>query len=176
MGDVSLGIMSLFHLPGHKTTVRTALTISIPSEADGRKRQRYAKRDIGGIGIAVVSRSSAIGELNEAIVEGGHVKLAFCNANLVNVAADDAALQRSLATFLVLADALVMAVAVLLGTAQASGDKTGLASVIVGGVFAAVGAFLVRSGAGDITPMNLKPDRTAMQVRRDRDLARDQMR
>ncbi len=106
MRDVILGIMSLFHLPGHKTTVRTALTISIPSEADGRKRQRYAKRDIGGIGIAVVSRSSAIGELNEAIVEGGHVKLAFCNANLVNVAADDAALQRSLATFLVLADGI----------------------------------------------------------------------
>ncbi|GAB5376098.1 MAG: hypothetical protein AcusKO_25600 [Acuticoccus sp.] len=81
-----------------------------------------------------------------------------------------------LVALMVLADALVMAVAVLLGTAQASGDKTGLASVIVGGLFAAVGAFLVRSGAGDIKPMNLKPDRTAMQVRRDRDLARDQMR
>lgn len=81
-----------------------------------------------------------------------------------------------LVALMVLADALVMAVAVLLGTAQASGDKTGLASMIVGGVFAAIGAFLVRSGAGDIRPMNLKPDRTAMQVRRDRDLARDQMR
>lgn len=81
-----------------------------------------------------------------------------------------------LVALMVLANALVMAVAVLLGTVEASADKTGLASVIVGGAFAAIGAFLVRSGAGDIKPMNLKPDRTAMQVRRDRDLAKDQMR
>jgi exopolysaccharide biosynthesis WecB/TagA/CpsF family protein len=106
MGDDILAIMSLFHLPRQKTTVPTVLSMSIPSEADGRKRQGYAKRDIGGIGIAVVSRAAAIGELNEAIVEGGHVKLAFCNANLVNVAADDAALKRSLGTFLVLADGI----------------------------------------------------------------------
>lgn len=81
-----------------------------------------------------------------------------------------------LVALMVLADALVVGVAVLLGTAEAGGDKTGLASLIVGGVFSAIGAFLIRSGAGDISPMNLKPDRTAMQVRRDRDLARDQMR
>lgn len=98
--------MSLFHLSGPKTNVPSALSIPIASEADSRTRQRYAKRAVGGIGIAVINRGSAIGELNEAIVEGGHVKLAFCNANLVNVAADDAALQRSLATFLVLADGI----------------------------------------------------------------------
>ncbi len=78
----------------------------LANEAEPRRRQGYGKRDIGGIGIAVVTRDTAIAELREAIVEGGHVKLAFCNANLVNVAAGDLALQRSLSTFLVLADGI----------------------------------------------------------------------
>lgn len=83
-----------------------ALSITFANDAEIRRRQGYLKRDIGGIGIAVVSRDAAIAELREAIVEGGHVKLAFCNANLVNVAGGDLALQRSLSTFLVLADGI----------------------------------------------------------------------
>ncbi len=124
--------------------------------------------------------SKLIGDVSDLVIEETELirseindKITQLQAGVGKMAAGAVVL---LVALMVLADALVMAVAVLLGTAQASGDKTGLASVIVGGVFAAVGAFLVRSGAGDITPMNLKPDRTAMQVRRDRDLARDQMR
>ena len=87
-----------------RTVPATAITIA--SEAGGRKRPGYAKRDIGGIGIAVMEREAALAEVTDAVLTGGHMKLAFCNANLVNVAAGNAALQRSLSTFLVLADGI----------------------------------------------------------------------
>lgn len=81
-------------------------SLTLASEAGGRKLQGYAKRDIGGVGIAVMERETAIAEVTDVVQTGGHMKLAFCNANLVNVAAGDAALQRSLSGFLVLADGL----------------------------------------------------------------------
>ena len=79
---------------------------TIVSEARSRKRPGYAKRDIGGIGIAVMEREAAIAEVVDAVSTGSHMKMAFCNANLVNVAAGNAALLRSLSTFLVLADGI----------------------------------------------------------------------
>lgn len=82
------------------------VSISIAGKARARKRQGYAKRDIGGVGIAVLDREAAIAELADAIASGGHLKLAFGNANLVNIAASDAALRRSLPAFLVLADGI----------------------------------------------------------------------
>lgn len=93
------------HAPTESTVSATA-SITIASEAGSRKRPGYAKRDIGGIGIAVMEHEAAIAEVVGAVLTGGHMKLAFCNANLVNVAADNAALQRSLSTFLVLADGI----------------------------------------------------------------------
>ncbi|CAM5203005.1 Polymer biosynthesis protein, WecB/TagA/CpsF family OS=Bosea thiooxidans OX=53254 GN=SAMN05660750_04842 PE=4 SV=1 [Bosea thiooxidans] len=74
--------------------------------AGNGERRGYARRDIGGIGVAVVSREAAFAEVLAAIAAGRHLKLAFCNANLVNVVAGDPALQRSLADFLVLADGI----------------------------------------------------------------------
>lgn len=91
---------------GIDSFVPATVSITIAREAADRKRSGYAKRDIGGVGIAVMDREAAIAELADAIATGGHVKLAFCNANLVNVAANDVALQRSLSTFLVLADGI----------------------------------------------------------------------
>ena len=81
-----------------------------------------------------------------------------------------------LVALIVLSDAMVVAIAELLSSAEAAGPKTGWAAVIVGGVFGAIGAFLVRSGTGDLRPLNLRPDRTALQMRRDTDLAKDQVR
>lgn len=98
--------MSLPLFSGSKTNVPAAISLPVAGDAELRRHQGYAKRDIGGIGVAVVDREAAIAELRQAVVEGGHVKLAFCNANLVNVAHGDAALQRSLSTFLVLADGI----------------------------------------------------------------------
>lgn len=86
--------------------MRASLSIAIANEAERRKRAGYVKRDIGGIGIAVMEREAAIAEVFDAIATRRHVKLAFCNANLVNVAAGDTALQRSLSTFMVLADGI----------------------------------------------------------------------
>lgn len=81
-----------------------------------------------------------------------------------------------LVALIVLADALVIAVAELLGTVAVTEDNTGWAALIVGGIFAAIGAFLVRSGISDLNPENLTPDRTALQVRRDTELAKEQIR
>lgn len=65
-----------------------------------------AKRDIGGVGIAVLTREAALGLLGDAITQRDHVKLAFCNAHLVNLAADDAELRQALAGFLILSDGI----------------------------------------------------------------------
>ena len=81
-----------------------------------------------------------------------------------------------LVSLIILSQALVIAVAELLGTMEPSDDNTGWASLIVGGIFAAIGAFLVRSGVSDLNPDNLTPDRTAQQVRRDTELAKEQVR
>lgn len=93
-------------MPFIESTVPATASITIASEAGSRKRPGYTKRDIGGIGIAVMEREAAIAEVADAVLTGGHMKLAFCNANLVNVAAGNTALQRSLSTFLVLADGI----------------------------------------------------------------------
>ena len=93
-------------VPPIEIAVPATAPITIASEAEGRKRPGYARRDIGGIGIAVMEREVAIAEVADSMSAGGHVKLAFCNANLVNVAAGNAGLQRSLDTFLVLADGI----------------------------------------------------------------------
>ncbi len=98
--------LSLALLSGSDTLVPAALSLALANDAERNWRRGYARRDIGGIGVAVVDQAAAFAELREAIVEGGHVKLAFCNANLVNVASGDAGLRRSLATFLVLADGI----------------------------------------------------------------------
>ena len=91
-----------------------------------------------------------------------------------------------LVALIVLANSLVVAVANIITNASGSAaadsaaatvsDNTGWAALIVGAIFAAIGAFLVRSGTTDLNVKNLTPDRTATQVRRDTELAKDQMR
>lgn len=81
-----------------------------------------------------------------------------------------------LVALIVLSDALVIGVAELIGTVEVTENNTGWAALIVGGIYAAIGAFLVRSGISDLNPENLTPDRTAHQVRRDAELAREQVR
>ncbi|MCF3933121.1 phage holin family protein [Acuticoccus sp. M5D2P5] len=81
-----------------------------------------------------------------------------------------------LVALIVLADALVIAVAEIIGSVPASENNTGWAALIVGGVFAAIGAFLVRSGTTDLKVENITPDRTALQLRRDAEMAKEQMR
>lgn len=80
-----------------------------------------------------------------------------------------------LVALIVLSQALVVAVAEMIGSLPPSENSTGWASLIVGGIFAAIGAFLVRSGTTDLNVDNLTPDRTMLQVRRDADLAKEQV-
>jgi len=86
--------------------VTASLSIAIANNTVARPPAGFDIRDVGGIGIAVLTRAAALAELSDAMVTGRHVKLAFCNANLVNVAAQDPALLRRLSGFLVLADGI----------------------------------------------------------------------
>ena len=83
-----------------------SLSIPLARQGTARTPAGFVVRDVGGIGIAVLTQSAALAELSDAMAAGRHVKLAFCNANLVNVAADDPALLRRLSSFLVLADGI----------------------------------------------------------------------
>ncbi len=83
-----------------------SLSIALSSKAIARPPAGFDVRDVGGIGIAVLTQPAALAELSDAMATGRHVKLAFCNANLVNIAAQDPLLQRRLASFLVLADGI----------------------------------------------------------------------
>ena len=83
-----------------------SLTLSRTTRPTAATPDGGERRDIGGIGVAVLSRSAALAELSDAMTVRRHVKLAFCNANLVNMAAGDPALRRLLSGFLVLSDGI----------------------------------------------------------------------
>jgi hypothetical protein len=72
-----------------------------------------------------------------------------------------------LVALLVLVQALVIALAELVGA--------GWASLIVGGGLALVGALLVLRGRRDLSAASLVPDRTLEQTSRDMRLAREQL-
>ncbi|MBA4223996.1 WecB/TagA/CpsF family glycosyltransferase [Bosea sp. (in: a-proteobacteria)] len=64
------------------------------------------RRDIAGVPVAAVTRDEALALIEHAFDGGGHLHLAYCNANLVNIAARDAALRTRLAGFLILPDGI----------------------------------------------------------------------
>lgn len=65
-----------------------------------------ARLAIGGVCITGYRQQEAIEHLHAAMREGRHVKLAFCNAHMVNLATQDGALRETLAGFLVLPDGI----------------------------------------------------------------------
>ena len=95
--------MTFVASPGIDEAVSPPRSVAIAGDGE---RRGYARHDIGGIGVAAMSREAAFAEVLAAIAAGRHLRLAFCNANLVNVVAGDATLRRSLADFLVLADGI----------------------------------------------------------------------
>ncbi len=84
--------------------VATSLTLDPSAAAPALAMTPVATREIGGVAIAVLDRAEALRVVGEAMTDGRHLKLAFCNAHLVNLAAHDEGLRRRLAGFLVLAD------------------------------------------------------------------------
>lgn len=74
-----------------------------------------------------------------------------------------------LAALLVLLQALVVALA-------EAGLGAGWASLVVGVVVAAIGYLLVRRGTANMSPSELVPERSLDQVRRDVDVAKEQVR
>lgn len=73
-----------------------------------------------------------------------------------------------LASLLVLLQALVIALAEFIGA--------GWASLLVGAVVAIIGAILVKTGTSSLDPSKLAPERTQEQLRRDAQVAREQIR
>jgi exopolysaccharide biosynthesis WecB/TagA/CpsF family protein len=84
--------------------VATSLTLDPSAAAPAPAMTTVATRDIGGVAIAVLDRAEALRVVGEAMTDGRHLKIAFCNAHLVNLVADDEGLRRRLDGFLVLAD------------------------------------------------------------------------
>jgi exopolysaccharide biosynthesis WecB/TagA/CpsF family protein len=72
--------------------------------ADAAPLAAIARRDIGGIAIAAISHATALATLLDCLARRRHLKLAFCNANLFNIAADDPGLRRVLGGFLIFPD------------------------------------------------------------------------
>jgi hypothetical protein len=67
----------------------------------------------------------------------------------------------------ILAGALVIALSEFMGA--------GWAALLVGVVIAALGVFLLKKGASDLSPSGLTPERTIHQVARDANLVREQV-
>ncbi|PZU88715.1 MAG: glycosyltransferase [Chelatococcus sp.] len=86
--------------------VSAILSLAIARKSKTRARSGVSTRDIGGIDVAVLTRAEAQAEVFDAMAEHRHLKLAFCNANLVNVAASDEGLRQRMGGFLVLADGI----------------------------------------------------------------------
>ena len=72
------------------------------------------------------------------------------------------------AALIILLDALVF------GLVEA-GLERWLAALIVGGVVALIGFFLVRKGQNDLSASRLAPERTAANVRKDLNLVKEQV-
>ncbi len=83
-----------------------SLTLDPSVVASAPAMTSVATRDVGGVAIAVPDREAALRLVGDAPAARRHLKLAFCNAHLVNLAAQDEPLRRRLAGFLVLADGI----------------------------------------------------------------------
>lgn len=64
------------------------------------------RRDIVGVAVAALTRAEALALIDAAFDDGRHLHLAYCNANLVNIAARDPRLRQRLAEFLILPDGI----------------------------------------------------------------------
>ncbi|MGX1790517.1 WecB/TagA/CpsF family glycosyltransferase [Bosea sp. NPDC055332] len=64
------------------------------------------RRVIAGVPVAALTREDALALIDHAFDGGGHLRLAYCNANLVNIAARDPGLRERLADFLILPDGI----------------------------------------------------------------------
>ncbi|HVY06912.1 MAG TPA: WecB/TagA/CpsF family glycosyltransferase [Burkholderiales bacterium] len=69
------------------------------------------RREVLGISVASLSREAATLLLEQKILEGIPARVAFANANLVNMACEDEALRERLANFLVLNDGVGLNIA-----------------------------------------------------------------
>jgi exopolysaccharide biosynthesis WecB/TagA/CpsF family protein len=75
------------------------------SAAPVRKRPGAPVRDIAGVSVAALSGNEALARVHAALVgQAPPLRLAFCNAHVVNVAARDAGFRAALSRMLVLAD------------------------------------------------------------------------
>ena len=64
------------------------------------------RRDIAGVAVAALTREEALALIERAFDERSHLHLAYCNANLVNIAAREAGLRERLAGFLIFPDGI----------------------------------------------------------------------
>ena len=74
-----------------------------------------------------------------------------------------------------LAALMVLLQALVIGVSRIGDMGMGWASLIVGVVVAVIGAVLVKTGTSNLSPSNLTPERTQEQLKRDAQVAKEQM-
>lgn len=87
-------------------TIEMNVVLFQPSQRPAAALIDPPQRDIAGVAVAALTREEALALVERNFDERGHLRLAYCNANLVNIAARDAGLRERLAGFLVLPDGI----------------------------------------------------------------------
>lgn len=93
---------------GAPATVEMNVVLFKPSQrqADPAALPEPPRRDVAGVAVAALTRVEALALIERAFDEASHLRLAYCNANLVNIAARDESLRQRLASFLILPDGI----------------------------------------------------------------------
>ncbi len=85
----------------------SGVCVSIIALLNGAKAEHgLSVLQIGHVRIASLSHGEAVARLGAQFLKGEHLKLAFANSHMVNVAADDVVYRTALDTFLILPDGI----------------------------------------------------------------------
>lgn len=145
------------------------------ARAEMSEKAAQLKAAIGELIAGTVLVMVSLGILLSALVSG-------VARLLVGLFGDDASAGREVVALDGLDEGQVQLVTALNQNVEAALDAArtlptyeGLAALLVGVVFAVIGALLLRNGLSKLDPGNLVPDRTIRQVKKNGEMARDQI-
>ncbi len=144
-------------------------------KAEMSEKAAQLKAAIGELIAGAVLLAVSLGILLSALVSG-------VARLLVGIFGDDASAGREVVALEGLDEGQVQVVTAVNQNVEAALDAArtlptyeGLAALLVGVVFAVIGALLLRNGLSKLDPGNLVPDRTIRQVKKDGQMAREQV-
>uniref|UniRef100_UPI00262CDCD8 phage holin family protein n=1 Tax=uncultured Jannaschia sp. TaxID=293347 RepID=UPI00262CDCD8 len=144
-------------------------------KAEMSEKAAQLKAAIGELIAGAVLLAVSLGILLSALVSG-------VARLLVGIFGDDPSAAREVVALEGLDEGQVQVVTAVNQNVEAALDAArtlptyeGLAALLVGVVFAVIGALLLRNGLSKLEPGNLVPDRTIRQVKKDGAMAREQV-